>query len=125
MGAIQDIFTTHGPAYLEQFGTDMPSVHRQVIDAIISCRTLIHGFTVYECEKCDKRHHIYRGCGNRHCPSCQSGKALDWMEAQLEKLLPGNYFMITFTIPEEIRPFMRSHQRVTYNALFTASSQAI
>ncbi|MCP4152516.1 MAG: transposase [bacterium] len=125
MGAIQDIFITHGPAYLEKFGADMPDVHRQAMDAIISCRSPIHGFTVYECEKCGKTHYIYRGCGNRHCPTCQSGKALNWMDAQLEKLLPGNYFLITFTVPEEMRPFMRSHQRVTYNALFTASSQAV
>jgi len=125
MGAIQDIFIVHGPAYLEKFGADMPDAHRKAIDAIISCRTPKHGFTVYECEKCGKTHYIYRGCGNRHCPACQSGKALSQMDAQLEKLLPGHYFMITFTVPEEMRSFMRSHQRVTYNALFTASSQAI
>ncbi len=125
MGAIQDIFIAHGPAYLEKFGADMPGGHRQVIDAIISCRSPIHGFTVYECEKCGKTHHIYRGCGNRCCPTCQSGKALSWMDAQLEKLLPGHYFLITFTVPEEMRPFMRAHQREAYNALFAASSQAV
>ena len=125
MGAIQNIFTTHGPAYPEKFGVDMPGVHRLVTDAIISCRSPIHGFTVYECEKCGKTHFIYHGCGNRHCPACHSGKAPDWMDARLEKLLPGNYFLITFTVPKEMRPFMRTHQRLTYNALFTASSQAI
>ena len=125
MGAIQDIFIAHGTAYLEKFGAAMPDAHRKAIDAIISCRSSLHGFTVYECEKCGKTHYIHRGCGNRCCPSCQSGKALDWMDTQLEKLLPVNYFMITFTVPEEMRPFMRAHQRETYNALFAASSQAV
>ncbi len=125
MGAIQDIFIAHGPAYLEKFGAGMPNAHRKAVDAIMSCRSPIHGMTVYECEKCGKRHYIYRGCGNRHCPTCQSGKAQDWMDAQLEKLLPGNYFLITFTVPEEMRPFMRAHQHETYNALSAAASQAV
>jgi len=95
------------------------------MEAIMSCRTPVHGFTVYQCEKCGKTHYIHRGCGNRHCPTCQAGKALTWMDDQLEKLLPADYFLITFTVPEEIRAFMRAHQRETYNALFAASSQAI
>jgi hypothetical protein len=33
--------------------------------------------------------------------------------------------MITFTVPKEIRPLIRSHQKVAYNALFKASSQAL
>jgi len=85
----------------------MPDAHRQAINAIMSCRSALHGFTVYECEKCGNTHYIHLGCGNRHCPSCQSGKALNWMDTQLEKLLPRNYFMITFTVPEEMRPFNR------------------
>ncbi len=44
MGAIQDIFIAHGPAYLEKFGAAMPDVHRLAIDAIVSCRITLHGF---------------------------------------------------------------------------------
>ena len=113
MGAIQDIFIAHGPAYLEKFGAAMPDTHRQAIDAIISCRTLLHGFTVYECEKCGKTHYIHRGCGNRCCPSCQSGKALDQMDTQLEKLLPGDYFMITFNL-------YRSRRNASFHAFPSA-----
>jgi hypothetical protein len=68
---------------------------------------------------------IPRCCGNRHCPNCQHGKALQWMQTQLEKGLPGHHFMITFTVPEQIRRFMRSHQRDAYGALFKASSGAM
>lgn len=91
MGAIQDIFTIHGPACLEKFGDHMPEVHRKATEAIISCRSPVHGFTVYQCEKCGKTHYIYRGCGNRHFPACQSAKALRWTDAQTDKLLPAHY----------------------------------
>ena len=33
--------------------------------------------------------------------------------------------MLTFTVPEPLRAFLRSHQRLGYDALFRASSQAI
>lgn len=92
---------------------------------ITTCRTEAHGFTVYEGGQCGKLHHIYRGCGNRHCPTCQNGKALDWLDRQLRRQLPGHHFMITFTVPESVRPFMRTHQKQAYTALFKASSQSI
>jgi hypothetical protein len=39
--------------------------------------------------------------------------------------LPGHHFMITFTVPEQLRRFIRSNQRAAYAAMFTASSQTL
>lgn len=33
--------------------------------------------------------------------------------------------MVTFTVPEQLRRFMRGHQSITYSAFFTASSSAL
>jgi len=33
--------------------------------------------------------------------------------------------MVTFTVPQQLRRFMRSHQRIAYTALFAASSSAL
>ncbi len=38
---------------------------------------------------------------------------------------PGHHFLITFTTPQQLHPFIRSNQSIAYNALFTASSQAM
>ena len=35
MGAIQEIFRRHGPAYLARFGARMPVEHKKVIEAIM------------------------------------------------------------------------------------------
>lgn len=125
MGAIQDVFREYAPAYIEQFGERMPSEHLNVINAIIDCHTSACGFTVYECSQCATIHYIPRSCGNRHCPSCQNQKGLDWMNMQLERQIPTHHFMVTFTVPAEIRPFIRSHQRIAYNAMFKASAETI
>jgi Putative transposase/Transposase zinc-binding domain len=68
---------------------------------------------------------IYRCCGNRHCPNCQHHKSYQWLINQSERQLPGHHFLITFTVPEQIRRFIRSNQRICYSALFKASADTI
>jgi hypothetical protein len=40
-------------------------------------------------------------------------------------LLPVNYFLVTFTLPQELRALARSNQKLSYNLLFRAASQAL
>jgi len=125
MTTINDIFRTFGPEYLQRFGDSIPYEHRKTIAAIIECRTQQAGIAVYECDQCQEPHIVYKGCGNRHCPSCQHHKTRQWLERQIERQLPGHHFLITFTVPEALRPVIRSNQRAGYSAMFSASSDAI
>ena len=122
---MNEIFQAYAPEYIERFGETMPSEHRKVIDAIINCRTQYCGTMIYQCEKCGKTHIVYRSCGNRHCPNCQHHKTHQWLTKQVDRQLPGHHFMITFTVPQQIRRFIRSHQRACYAAMFKASSETI
>jgi hypothetical protein len=125
MPSVAEIVRLHGDAYLERFGNAVPRRHRQVLAAITACRTGELGTAVYACSRCGRKHRIGRSCGNRHCPTCQQEKTKLWLRSQTERLLPCPYFLITFTLPAELRPFVRGHQRVCYGALFDASSSAI
>lgn len=125
MTTINEIFRTFGPEYLERYAQTMPHIHRKVIDAIIACRTEASGVAVYECEKCGQLHRVYRSCGNRHCPTCQHHKTRQWLQKQMKRQLPGHHFLLTFTVPENLRRFIRKNQRLAYSALFKASSEAI
>lgn len=125
MTTIKEIFQTYGPEYVQRFGDHMPADHRKVIEAIINCRTHHYGACIYQCTQCGLKHMVYRCCGNRHCPNCQHHKSQKWLQSQLNRQLPGHHFMITFTVPQSLRRFIRSHQRVGYSAMFAASSQTI
>jgi hypothetical protein len=125
MGIAQQIFCTHGPQYLERFERTMPANHRKVVQAIALCRSSDNGATVYQCAACGEYHLTHRSCGNRHCPGCQQHKSYAWLARQLERQLPTHYFMLTFTVPEPLRAFLRSHQHIGYGALFESSSGAI
>lgn len=125
MTTLTDIFRTYSPEYVARYGDDMPAGHHKALQAIIACRTSVYGMTVYKCRTCGQVHSIFRSCGNRHCPQCQNHKTGQWLEAQLERLIPVPHFLITFTVPEGLRPFIRSHQQAGYEALFSASSDAL
>ena len=125
MENVNDIFRAFGPEYIERFGDDLPGEHRKAMDAILKCRTQEAGIALYECEDCGHSHTMYRSCGNRHCPTCQHHKTREWLESQINRQLPGHHFMLTFTVPESLRRFIRSHQRLAYAALFKASAGAI
>ncbi len=125
MSLINDIFREYSGHYLQQYGDRMPLEHKKVINAILRCKTVAYGFSLYECKHCSKTHKVFMGCGNRHCPGCQHGKTVRWLEKQQSRQLPGNHFMITFTVPKQLRDFVRIHQRDVYGILFSCSSGAI
>jgi hypothetical protein len=112
-------------SYLQRFGTAVPGPHRHVLDTIAACRTGELGTVVFACSDCGKRHHSGRSCGNRHCSTCQQDKGRAWLERHHAALLACPYFFLTFTVPAELRRFMRRHPRLTYDALFRASSEAL
>jgi hypothetical protein len=125
MVEIATIFDRHGPSYRAQFGDRMPFNHLKAMRAIEHCRTLVLGGHVYHCPVCDESQYLYHSCRNRHCPKCQGNKAQQWLEKQEDHLLPVPYFLVTFTLPDELRRLARSNPKIFYNLLFRASAAAM
>lgn len=125
MGIIKDIFQKFGPEYIERHSEAMPRLHKKVIKAILHCKTAAYGITMFQCQECHTTHCFPLSCGNRHCPNCQHLKARAWLDRQLSKQLPGPHFMVTFTMPGQIRDFLRANQRAAYGAMFTAAAEAM
>jgi ribosomal protein L37AE/L43A len=122
---VAEIFRLHGSAYRAQFGSRMLPSHRRAMQDIEQCRTAARGGQVYYCQKCSEQHYSYHSCKNRHCPKCGNEQAKQWLQAQQTLLLPTPHFLVTFTLPQELRPVARSNQKLLYNLLFRASSQAL
>jgi len=124
MSELADIFIEYGAAYRAKFGHQMLPSHHRVMRAIKQCRTEALGGRVYHCQSCDEDHYRYHSCRNRHCPKCQNGAAESWLAQQSTLLLPVPYFFVTFTLPSQLRPLAKKHQKVIYNLLFRASAAA-
>jgi hypothetical protein len=125
MTTLGEIFRRYGPAYREQFGDRMLPSHQAAMAAIEACRTEVLGGQVYTCPACGMMRYSYHSCRNRHCPTCQQDAAQAWLSRQQDLLLPVPYFMVTFTLPAELREVARSHQQQIYSLLFRASASAL
>jgi len=122
---IGEIFHRYGPAYRVKYADRMSRQHLQVMQSLERCRTGELGAAVYRCDTCGRDHVVSQSCGNRHCPQCQGHKAKEWLDMELEKLLPCPYFLITFTVPQQLRRFVRSHPRQCYHAMFQAATATL
>lgn len=125
MPDVADALRAFAPDYLLQHGGAVPVGHRRVLNFITKCGTGELGGVVYECGLCGKQHWMDRSCGNRHCPSCQHQKAQAWLAKQSQKLLPVHYFLVTFTVPKELRMPLRAQQWDGYSALFGAATESL
>ncbi len=125
MVELAEIIRCYGPQYRAKYGDRMLPSHRQVMRAIERCRTAALGGHVYHCEECEETEYHYHSCRNRHCPKCQNGKAQQWLEKQQDMLLPVPYFLVTVTLPSELRDVTRSHQKLVYDLLFRTSAEAM
>ncbi len=125
MITVADIFRRYGPAYREKFGARMPASHRATMTAIEQCRTEALGGQVYTCPACATTRYTFHSCRNRHCPTCQHGQAQSWLAQQQALRLPVPYFLVTFTLPAQLRTIARQHQRRIYSVLFRSSATAL
>jgi hypothetical protein len=123
--SVHEVLRRWAPAYLAQFGAAMPVRQREVLQAILACRTPALGGALHYCPNCDHRHFSYHSCNDRHCPQCGGQDAQQWLDTNAALLLPGNYFLVTFTVPEGLRRWVRSHPGPGYDLLLAASSQAL
>tara|TARA_X000001316_G_C921449_1_gene35859 strand:- start:261 stop:1457 length:1197 start_codon:yes stop_codon:yes gene_type:complete len=122
---VVDALRPFTPKYIAKYRKRMPPHHRKVLGLIIRCKTGELGNAVYRCRTCLARHWVGRSCGNRHCPNCQKEKTQTWLAKQTAKLLPVQHFVVTFTVPKELRLLLRANPEVGYEAIFTAGSETI
>lgn len=124
--SFHELLSQFGPQYLEQFGSAMPARQREVLTRILRCRTPALGGELFGCPDCAQFRYRYHSCNDRHCPLCGATDADHWLEQQRSRLLlPLPYFLVTFTLPDPLRSWIRSHPQIGYEILFDASAQAL
>jgi hypothetical protein len=77
------------------------------------------------CDGCEEQSFLPHSCGHRNCPHCQAHESQRWIDQQLRKLVPGNYFMVTFTLPAQFRTLAWGHQRVMYDLITRSAWETV
>jgi hypothetical protein len=111
----------HEQAFRSSYQHKMTNDHYHALRALIDCRTPVYGQMQYRCDPCEQQQTFCHSCGHRSCPKCQHLTNCQWLARQQQKLLPVDYFMVTFTLPYELRNFVWQHQEDAYNSLFSAA----
>ena len=95
----------------------LPS-HLKALASIKTCRSTHSPKMLMQCEDCSHQTLIPHSCGHRHCPHCQNHETQSWIKRQLQKRLPVDYFLLTFTLPAQFRTLTWLSQRLVYSLLF-------
>ena len=59
------------------------------------------------------------------CPRCNGGRSIHWLAQREAELLSTSYFLLTFTLPAELRPLLLYNQAEGYNLLFQSVSRVL
>lgn len=108
----------------QKYSNHLQPLHRRALDAMLACKSQC-GECVVECAHCCEQRWVALSCGHRACPHCQINLGEHWFNRQQQKLLPVAYFMVTFTLPAQLRRLMWRHQDVLYDVLFRAAAETL
>lgn len=115
---LTNIIERYRAPYEQRFCSSITNAQRHAMNAILQCRSGSYGHMQMDCTQCDYHCTQNHSCGHRFCHRCQHHDTSLWLERQSAKLLPVNYFLITFTLPAQLRPLTYNHQRTIYPILF-------
>ena len=115
---ISSIITQYKDLFTDKYGDVALPSHLKAMDAICNCRTPAAGELYVGCPECNHAEWKPLSCGHRSCPQCQNHEASQWIDRQQDKLLPVPYFLITFTLPYELRSLVFHNQRLMFSLLF-------
>lgn len=110
--------------FLKKYRHRLLPSHLRALDAITACRKRC-GYFTRQCTSCHKTDSYALSCGHRHCPQCQHGDTTMWLERQKQKMLPVEYFMVTITLPEQLRMLAFHHQQRFYTLFFNAAKETL
>ena len=80
---------------LAQYHHSLLPSHLAALAALKECRTSASPSMLAHCSECDHRVLVPHSCGHRSCPHCQNHESQQWLERQLQKQVPGEYFLLT------------------------------
>jgi hypothetical protein len=99
--------------FLAEYQTWILPSHRLALAAMKVCRSQLGPKMEVACEHCHQHTWV-----SHSCPHCQSHESQQWIALQLNKQVPADYYLLTFTLPAQLRALAWQHQRTIY-ALMT------
>ncbi len=106
--------------FLKKYKTAILPSYKNALWAMKRCRMDYGPRMLARCtnDSCRRYSFIPHSCGHRSCPHCQHHEGIQWIENQLSKQVPAQYYLITFTLPKQLRTLAWENQRTIYSLMF-------
>jgi hypothetical protein len=115
--------------FLPKFLKTAPALSSQqlrAIWAISHCRTPAMGGNVFACKRCGQTHFAFHSCNHKACPQCGRQATGRWIQRESAKRVNAPYFLVTFTLPSELRNcFFGPFAKEAYDLFFAAVSNSL
>lgn len=118
---LANIISRYQEKFFSSYGHRLEQRHLQAVQATLTCRTEKYGEVQLACHPCNTTDAYFLSCGHRSCPRCQNHDTTAWLERQQNKLLPVKYYMVTFTLPFELRVLVWKNQKTLYDAIIQSA----
>lgn len=122
---LADLLHDHWGSYSRENRSKLCTAHYRAVRNVLTCRTRYLGGQLFRCKGCSKRHFAYHSCNHRNCPQCGALDQQIWSAKQEARLLPVPYFMVTFTIPSELRSLCLAYPKELYGLMLKTSAAAL
>jgi len=114
---LASVIDTFEAEFRSQYRDRLTPEHLHALAAMQHCRSQASPKMQVRCTGCAHQILVPHSCGHRHCPHCQHHESQQWLERQMQRLVPAEYFLITFTVPAEFRALAFAHQKTFYDLL--------
>ena len=100
---------------------------RRALWAIAHCRTPALGGRHFACpDHASQIHFAWHSCNHKACPQCGRAATAQWVQRELRKLVDAPYFLVTFTLPAQLRScFFGPFAKEAYDLFFGAVSASL
>lgn len=121
LGALRQFLPDFLPA-----APPLSSGQRRALWAITHCRTPALGGRAFACPDCGQVHFAWHSCNHKACPQCGRAATARWVQRELAKLVDAPYFLVTFTLPAQLREcFFGPYAKEAFDLFFAAVSGAL
>jgi hypothetical protein len=91
---LASVIDTFAPGFLAQYRDKLTTDYTRARAAMQRCRTQASPKMQVQCSGCEHQVLVPHSCGHRHCPHCQHHESQQWLERQLQKQVPADYFLM-------------------------------
>ncbi len=122
---VAEIIRRHGAAVRAALGDRLLPSQARALRDLVTCRTAACGGQLTQCTACGRQVYRYHSCRNRHCPKCGGDQTQRWLDRHRARLLPCLHYLVTVTLPSEVRALAFRHQVLVYGALMRSAAAAL